>query len=212
MTEIEKLAAIATNIEEMARLLGCFDRAFREFEEMRERVELFQPFEDPSSRARAHELSQQIMGYRQQIMHRQDDVTKFLSSVHLPVEWHVTPPPAIGGAIEVYNIFDAFICVTGDIDPRPKLVHLMDLLEKGNIAYKRLIVEYTNNAPSRIAEKVKRVPRHIGPIFSWLFPTDKQRGVLGWVLIAGIVALMLRYVFGIHLEDLGKLIVKWFSK
>jgi hypothetical protein len=32
------------------------------------------------------------------------------------------------------------------------------------------------------------------------------------VLIAGLVALILRYLVGLHLEDLGKLLTKWFTK
>lgn len=113
MREIEKLALAAKQIEEMSPLLGQFDTVFREFQEIRERTEMFQPFEDPSSKTRLNELSQQLLTFRHQIIQRQDDVTQFLTSVRLPVEWNVSPAPAIGGPIEVYNIFDAFICVTG---------------------------------------------------------------------------------------------------
>lgn len=57
---------------------------------------------------------------------------------------------------------------------------------------------------------MKSVPRHAGSILSWFFPNEKQRAVLGWVIIIAIVALILRYLFGIHLEEAGKLILKLF--
>jgi len=88
----------------------------------------------------------------------------------------------------------------------------MDLLQKGHNACKRLVEEYTTNPPNPIVQRMRAAPHHVGRLCSWLFPTEKQRGVLGWVLIAGLVALILRFLFGIHLEDLGKLLTKWFVK
>jgi hypothetical protein len=211
MTETEKLRQIAATMQEMAAWVIQFDRAFHELQQLRERTALFQPFAEPGV-SRNSQLVEQVLKCRQNIMHRQDEVTRFLSSVGLPVEWHVIPAPAIGGSVEVYNIFDAFIAITGDVDPRPNLIHIADLLEKGNLACRRLIKEYSENPPNPIAEKMKSLPHHAGSVLSWLFPTEKQRGVLGWVLISGVVGLILRYMFGVHLEELGKLLVKWFAK
>jgi hypothetical protein len=212
MTEIETLQNVSNTLQEMLAWIIQFDGAFRQLQQNRERAALYEPFEEPGTNERNRQLIEQVVKCRQNIMQRQDEATRFLNSVRLPAQWHVSPAPAIGGPVEVYNIFDAFIAITGDIDPRPNLIHMTDLLEKGKMACQRLIKQYQENPPNALAEKVKSAPRHLGPIFSWLFPTEKQRGVLGWVLIAGLVALILRYVFGVHLEELGKLLAKWFTK
>jgi hypothetical protein len=212
MTQTEKLKQIADTLQEMVAWVVQFDRAFRELQQIREQAALYQPFEERGSQQRSSQLFEQILKCRQNIMQRQDDVARFLSSVQLPIEWHVTPAPALGGPVEIHNIFDAFISITGDVDPRPNLIHMTDLLEKGNLACRRLMKEYSENPPNAMAEKMKTVPRHAGSILSWLFPTEKQRGVLGWVLIAGLVAIMLRLLFGVHLEEVGKLLAKWFTK
>ena len=116
-------------------------------------------------------------------MQRQDDVSKFLTSVGLPSEWHVSPMPAIGGPVEIYNIFDAFIAITGDIDPKPNLIHITDLLEKGKLACIRCLKEYSENPPNRTMEKAKAVPKHIGSAISWFFPKKSNvRRLVGLLL------------------------------
>lgn len=210
MTEIEKLKQIADTLQEMVSWVIQFDQAFRELREIREQAMLMPPFEDSASRHRNSQLTETLLSSRQNIMHRQDEVVKFLSSVGLPIEWHVFPAPAIGGQIQVYNIFDAFIAITGDVDPRPNFIHITDLLEKGKLAFRRLLQEYVENPPNPISQKLKTVPHYAAAMFSWLFPTEKQRGVLGWVLIAGLVAIILRFIFGVRLEEVGKLLAKWF--
>jgi hypothetical protein len=49
-------------------------------------------------------------------------------------------------------------------------------------------------------------------VLGWFFPTEKHRVVLGWVLIVVLIALALRYIFGFHLEEIGRLVVKWVFK
>jgi len=212
MTENERLAQVADTLQEMVAWVIQFDGLFRELQQNRERAVLFEPFQEPGTQSRKDKLVETTLRCRQNIMQRQEEVTRFLNSVRLPTQWHVTPAPAIGGPVEVYNIFDAFIAITGDVDPRPNLLHMTDLLEKAKMACGRLLQEYVEHPPNPIAQKVEMLPRYAGSILSWLFPTEKQRGVLGWVLIAGIVAFILRYAFGVHLDEIGKLLAKWFAK
>lgn len=211
MTEVEKLEDISRNLREMSTLVLQFDRLFGQLQEIREQASLYGPFYDQGGQSRGGEISRQLLECRQEIMGRQDDLTKFLYSVSLPAEWHVSPAPALGGPIEIHNIFDAFIAITGDVDPRPNLIHMTDLLQKGNLACQRLLTKYKENPPNPLTEKMKAAPRHVGSVFSWFFPGEKQRSTLGWIFIVGFVALILRYIFGIHLEETGKLLVKWFK-
>ena len=51
--------------------------------------------------------------------------------------------------------------------------------------------------------------RGISSILGGLFPSEKQRLVVGWIIIVTLVGLMLRYVFGFNVEYIGKLVVKW---
>lgn len=209
--ETERLSRIADTLLEMVAWVIQFDTAFRDLREMQEQARFHNPFDDSASRNRRNELTETLLNCRRNIMQRQDDVSKFLTSVGLPSEWHVSPMPAIGGPVEIYNIFDAFIAITGDIDPKPNLIHITDLLEKGKLACIRCLKEYSENPPNRTMEKAKAVPKHIGSAISWFFPTEKQRATLGWIVIATLILLILRYLLGIHLEEAGKLILKVFK-
>ena len=114
-----------------------------------------------------------------------------------------------------YNAFHAFIDLEIEYDARPTLLQIADLVSKGIWRVEKRIEEMSLeslNPPSAISKNLSVMPRRVGAGLSWLFPTEKQRGVLGWVMIAGILASILRFVFGVHLEQIGTLLAKWFGK
>jgi hypothetical protein len=56
-----------------------------------------------------------------------------------------------------------------------------------------------------------RVARQLGLGMTWLFPKEIQRTIFGWAIVISAICLLLRYIFGIHFEDTGKLILKYFK-
>jgi hypothetical protein len=163
-------------------------------------------------RDKGNELSQRLVTARNEFMQYIHDVSLFCHTAGIPYVWKVYPPPAFGGYIKSQNAFESFIDLNAEPDERPNLIQISDLLQKALLFCERQIKAEEENPPSVVVDTLKAAPRHVGSVLSWLFPTEKQRGVLGWVLIAGIVALILRFLFGVHLEEMGKLLAKWFTK
>ena len=139
-----------------------------------------------------------------------DEVTNILGRYRIPTIWKVYPPPAFGGLVKTYNAFQAFVDLEIDKEARPTLLQIEDLVSKGIWRAEKEIEELSTNPPTFLS-KLSVIPKWIAGGLSWLFPTEKQRGVLGWVLIAGIVAVILRFLFGVRIEDIGKLLTQWFK-
>jgi hypothetical protein len=59
-----------------------------------------------------------------------DEATAILNRYKLPTQWHVYPPPALGGLIRTYNIFEAFIDLEMDQEARPGLMQICDNIDK----------------------------------------------------------------------------------
>jgi hypothetical protein len=140
-----------------------------------------------------------------------DDVTHILNAYGVPTIWKMYPPPAVGGLVKSANAFRAFIDLEIETDERPSFLKTRDLVSQGIWRAQKEIEELTAHPPTTLS-KMKVIPKWIIGGLGWLFPTEKQRGVLGWVIIAAVVGLILRRMFGIQLEDVGKLLSKWFAK
>jgi hypothetical protein len=158
------------------------------------------------ARAMAPRIMAAVHEPRQRIARNIPEVTAVLEANGLPSVWQVYPPPMFGGLVRSFNVLEAYIDVTLEDDARPNVIHLMDLLDKAIWACERQL--QTNP----VAEGLKAVPRTLSSGAEWFFPSQLQRAVLGWVLIALLLGLLLRYVFGLHLEDVGRLITKWVFK
>jgi hypothetical protein len=169
---------------------------------------------EPYPHTAMHELGPSILRVlgplRSNIGRNTDEVTAILNSYDIPTIWTVHPPALIGGLVRSYNVFHAFVDLEIQKDARPTFLQIQDCVSKAIWRAEKQIEELTLNPPSPVS-KLSAVPRWIHAALSWLFPTEKQRGVLGWIIIGGIVAVILRSLFGIRLEEIGKLLTKVFK-
>jgi predicted DNA-binding protein YlxM (UPF0122 family) len=65
---------------------------------------------------------------RENIAKHIDRVTAILDRYELPTVWKVYPPAAIGGVIQTYNTFEAFINLEIDKDARPTYLQVSDVV------------------------------------------------------------------------------------
>ena len=169
---------------------------------------------EPTPHTAVHQLGTQIIQtlgpLRNSIGKNIDEVTSVLAHYGVPTIWKVYPPPAFGGVIKTYNPFHAFIDLELEKDARPTLLQIQDLVSKAIRRAETEIEELTVNPPTAVS-KLSVVPNYVGRGLSWLFPTEKQRGVLGWVVLAGLIAVILRYLFGVHIESIGRILMKWYK-
>jgi hypothetical protein len=139
---------------------------------------------------------------RQEIGRRSDEATELLNRYRLPTVLKVYPPPAFGGLIRTYNVFQAFISLEMEQDARPSLMELCDNIEK---AIWRCEKEMQERAAKGLdlSSKIGAVPRFFRPILGWLFPTEKHRVVLGWVIIVALVGSCCAISWGFTWKKLG---------
>jgi len=152
-----------------------------------------------------------LAGSREEIAKRIDDVTVILAHYHLPYEWKVYPPPAFGGLIRSFNALQAFIDLEIEDSARPTLLQVTDLVSKAIWRCEKEIEQESNKKFDPV-EKVAVASHVVGSLVGWFFPSEKQRAILGWLILVAFGCLILRYAFGLHVEEIGKLIVKWVFK
>jgi hypothetical protein len=209
------MTQVAEKLHAMADSAVTFDEVYREFQRLKQysETDFMMGHYDPNAvKEKGVQLTKRLMTPRNEFMRHIHDVSLFCQMAGIPYVWKVYPPPAFGGYVRSQNVFESFIDLNIESDERPNLLQITDLLQKALLFCERQMKAEAEDPPSMVGDRLRAVPRHVGAVLSWLFPTEKQRGVLGWVLIAGLVALILRYLFGLHLEDLGKLLTKWFTK
>jgi len=143
------------------------------------------------------QIIQTIGPLRDNIGRNVDEVTAILNRYGVPTVWKVYPPPAFGGLVKTRNAFQAFIDLEIGKDARPSLLQIEDLVSQAIWRAEKEIEELSTNPPTFLS-KLSVIPKWMARGMSWLFPSEKQRGVLGWVLIAGIVAVILRHSLGGH--------------
>ena len=131
---------------------------------------LMMHYDPEATQAKANDLSSRMMQVRHEFMRRIDEVTVFLHANGLPYIWTMYPPPAIGGIVRSANVLEAFIDLNIDADERPKLLQILDLLNKALLIGERQIKEHIENPPSRFAGGFKSGTRGLGAAMSWLFP------------------------------------------
>jgi hypothetical protein len=146
---------------------------------------------------------------RDRILRDKEQVTRLCQRYGLPYVWRVTPAPAFGGLIKDINIFHAFIDLELESSARPSLLKVNDLVKHTIWQCEKEIEEVSTPKPFNPGRKLAGLSDGISSILGWLFPSEKQRLVVGWLIIVTMVGLMLRYVFGFHMDDIGKLVVKW---
>ena len=129
-----------------------------------------------------------------------EQVDSICDQYNISYVWSVYPSR---GPIGTFNVFRAFINLALEREARPTLLQVMDLINQAISRCENEILQATSPKP------LAALSRGISSILGWLFPSEKQRLVVGWLIIVTSVGLMLRYVFGFHLDDIGKLVVKW---
>ena len=122
----------------------------------------------------------------------------------LPYVWKLYPPPAVGGLIRTFNVFRAFIDLDLETQARPTLLQVNDLVKQAVWRCEQEIAEASSPKPFNPVRKLAGLSGGVSSILNWLFPSEKQRLVVGWIIVVTLVGLMLRYVFGFHPEDIGK--------
>ncbi len=197
---IELLKTVKTYVEEFQRGL----KAFRQ--ENYTGSEWMIGSQDEIAKAMAPKVLAAVNGSRQNIARNIPDVTIILNAYGLPWIWKVFPPPMFGGLVRKFNFLEAFIDVTLEDDARPNVIHVLDILDKGIWACER---DLESNP---VAETLRSVPKRVGAGIAWFFPKEIQRVILGWVMICFFLGLLLRYIFGFRLEEIGKLVTKWVFK
>lgn len=213
MTLDEMHRSVAT-LQEMHECLVRYESTWKQLKELKSYAESEWPmmhFDQKAAEQKHQNLIHELGPVRQEIGKRVDDVTTVLNRFGLPTQWKVYPPPMIGGLIRTQNIFEAFISLESDEDARPTVVRVCDLVRKGIWRCEKDIQEEANKG-LEIGSKLSVAPRAIGRVLSWFFPTAKQRSIIGWIIIIGLVLLILRFIFGFHFEQIGQLVVKWAFK
>jgi len=152
------------------------------------------------------------MTARHNIMRHIEAVTAYCNVNGLATQWTVYPPPAFGGIVRRFNVFEAFIDLNLEEDGRPNLLHITDILNRALLVCERQIKVRAENPPIPVVDSLRMAPYRIGAVFEWFFPSQTQRTILGWLIIGTGILLMLRYIFGLHFEDVGKLVTKWVFK
>jgi hypothetical protein len=211
----ERLVAMPETLRKMGDALHEFDKQFSTLQRLRgyaERDFTMMHYDHNAVQEKGNELNRGMMQARHEVMRHVDDVTAFLHANGMAYVWKMYPAPAFGGIVKSANIFEAFIDLQLDSDERPKLIQVSDLLSKGLIVCERRLQQMAENPPSVFADGLKRSGRGLAEVMAWLFPSQIQRTIFGWCIVTFAVGLVLRYVFGFHLEQIGQLVIKWAFK
>ncbi len=211
----ERLIVMPDTLQKMGDALSEFDKHFSDFQRLKnyaERDFMMMHYDHGAVQQKGNALNVALMQARYEVMRRVDDVTEFLHANEIPYIWKIYPPRAIGGLMKSANIFEAFIDLQLDSDERPKLIQVLDLLNKGLIACERRLKQMAENPPNVLVDGLKRSGMGFAEMMTWLFPSQIQRTIFGWCIVMLAVGLVLRYVFGFHLEQIGQLVTKWAFK
>ncbi len=211
----EELRRSHALLHEFQEHLAAFDSSLRRLKELQTHSgnEWMMGHYNPSIvESHGERAIETLGGARQEIAKRIDDVVLIFTRYALPYTWRVYPPPAFGGIVRTYNAFQAFIDLEIEEVARPTLLQITDLVNKALWRCQKEIEQESRGKAFHAGKKVAQFSRGIASFLGWFFPSQKQRAILGWLILVVLGCLVLRYVFGFHLEEIGKLIVKWVFK
>jgi hypothetical protein len=204
---IEELQASVVTLRGFQTALSDFGMTLRRLQQERDASNDWMIGPSPSiAQIHSQEAIQALGTIRDRIARDIDHVSGVCDRYGLPYVWKLYPPPAVGGLIRTFNVFRAFIDLDLEAEARPTLLQVNDLVKQ---AIWRCEQEIAEASAAKPFHPIKKLAGGVSLMLSWFFPSEKQRLVLGWIIIVILLGLMLRYIFGLHLEDMGKLIVKW---
>lgn len=207
---IEELKTSIVVLREFQTSLSDFEVTLRHLQQGRDASDDWMIGSSPSiAQIHGQEAIQALGTTRDKIARDIEQVSAVCERFELPYIWTIYPAPAIGGVVRRINAFQAFIDLELETSARPTLLRVTDLVKQAVWCCEKEIEEASSPKPFNPTKKLAGLSQVIASALNWLFPSEKQRLVLGWIIIVILLGLMVRYLFGLHLEDMGKLLVKW---
>lgn len=138
------------------------------------------------------------------------EATKIADGYRQPTQIKILPPPLIPGYSRTYNIFQAAIEIELPFDFQLPQQQVFDLVKQTIWAIEREIREVQEKPPRKLGVTetlAMKAGSGIASGFKAVFKTETDRVILKWIVYVGLAGLVLRFVFGVKLEILAKLLV-----
>jgi hypothetical protein len=168
-------------------------------------------FDSNAVETRGREIMERLLEWRTTVARRLADATGITDACGIPSQIKILPPPRIGGYSHTLNIYQAVLEDSLPYDYDLPLQKVADVVDQTVFACERLLSEVKRqemDPPSPLA----KVPGAVSRGFGFFFKTDFDRSLVKWLVVILLVGLILRYVFGLPLEQLGQIIYKLFEK
>ncbi len=168
-------------------------------------------FDSNAVETRGREIMARLQEWRTKVARRLSDATGITDACGIPSQIKILPPPLIGGYSHTLNIYQAVLEDALPYDYDLPLQKVADVVDQTVFACERLLSkakEQKIDPPSPLT----KVPGAVYKGFGFFFKTDFDRSLVKWLVVILLVGLILRFVFGLPLEQLGQILYKLFEK
>lgn len=193
--QINLLNEIGDNLIRYCQL----DARLMELRDYAQRDNAMSHFNSQKAESAAQELFNELNRARSEVGRRTHEVTDILYALKISTTWLVHPPPAFGGYIRQFNVFEAFVDYELKRNCRPSITQVTDLLDKGVWALERELQKKKAEPTVNLAPVKRTVGRILGELYNGLFRTETQKSILGWLLL-GLLAVLLLRLLGFDLQ------------
>jgi hypothetical protein len=183
----------------------------RELSDYAERDRLMFHFDPTTVQTRFDQIMPRYENARHAVARRIVEATAITDECGIASELTIQPPPAFGGRAYKFNLYQSAIEDSLPYDFELPTQKLGDVIDQTIFACERSCQRLLEKQTTPIKDTLRKTPEGIRSIFGWFFPTDKQRATLGWIILIALAAFVLRFLFGVHIEQVGALLLKWFK-
>ena len=213
----EKLRSKLELMVDFRQRLAAFYEARQPLLDLKAKAQnhFLQSSEEEDFRRRGESYLPALVTARDRVGQLISEATEIADSYVLPTELKILPPPLIPGYAQSLNVFQAAIepQLPFDFELQPSKV--LDLVNQTIWAIERDLKSEQDKAleePRPTVAAAKKAGSGIAAAFRAIFRTETARAILKWIIIVGLGGLILRYVFGVKFEIIGKLLLDKVAK
>jgi hypothetical protein len=178
-------------------------RQFLELKAYAERDYTMGHFDSNAVEARGREIMARVLEWRAKVARQLADATGITDACGIPSQIKILPPPLIGGYSPTLNIYQAVLEDALPYDYDLPLQKVADVVDQAVFACERLLSK-AREQEIRPPSPLTKVPGAVYRGFGFFFKTDFDRSLVKWLVVILLVGLILRFVFGLPLEQLGQ--------